>query len=214
MAKDSWPVRITGVVAGRVRSYRLLRGMSTRTLAERCGELGFAIPQPVLSNLELGRRESISVAELLVLAQVLDVSPTLLITPVEIDETVEILPGRRADSADVLEWFAGETDFSLTRTGLSAKHVDWTDQGPKGFVHLYRYHRILVDLVASEVRLGNLSGQIDMKDITDGGPGELRSVRQVMREDELRVPDLPPGLAFIDGAMADAFIGADAAKED
>jgi transcriptional regulator with XRE-family HTH domain len=200
MTKGSWQVRLTKTVAGEVRRYRKLRKMSGQALVDRCAQLGLAIPAAVLSNLELGRRESISIAELLVLAQALDVSPTLLIAPVATADKIEILPGHEADPMAVVDWFAGDARFDLTRTGLVAKGLMWVDRGPAGYVQLYRHHDMLVQLLQAEITEGRFvpgeSGNV--KERVDGGPGELRLVRRVMREEGLRVPDLPPELAGTD----------------
>lgn len=113
MAKDGWQVGLTQVVAAQIRRYRKRRGMSTRALAERCAELGLTIPQPVLSNLELGRRESVSVAELLVLAAALDVPPVELAVPLGRQETVEILPGMELPTWHAARWFRGDTALEI-----------------------------------------------------------------------------------------------------
>ena len=55
--------------------------MSVQKLADVTDELGMPIPRSVLANLESGRRETVTVAEVLVLAAALDVAPIDLICP-------------------------------------------------------------------------------------------------------------------------------------
>ena len=71
--------------------------MSVQKLADRTAELGMPIPRSVLANLESGRRDTVSVAEVLVLAAALDVAPVELICPVGFDKQMGMLPGRAVD---------------------------------------------------------------------------------------------------------------------
>ena len=93
---DDWPTQVARRVAREVRRHRQMRQprMSVQNLADLTAELGMEIPRSVLANLEGGRRDTISVAEVLVLAAALNVSPLELIFPVGFDEQMEILPGR------------------------------------------------------------------------------------------------------------------------
>ncbi len=84
---NEWSAGLTLVVAGKVREYRRARrmvgcdscghgcqGMSARQLSEACGELGYPIPRKTISDLENGRRSSITVSELFILSRALGVS--------------------------------------------------------------------------------------------------------------------------------------------
>jgi transcriptional regulator with XRE-family HTH domain len=202
MTKDGWQASLTQTVAGEIRRYRKLRGLSVQALADRCAQLGMAMPAAVLSNLELGRRESVSVAELVVIAQVLDVSPTLLMVPVTTVDKMEILPGREAGTTEVLEWFAGETRFVPARTGrLKGEPSSWDEEGPAGYVHLYRVHQQLVAVlmpIKDDEDPGYAWTVSKDADQAKPGAGELRAVRRAMQEDGLRLPALPPELAHVD----------------
>src|SRR5271166_3235178 len=83
MQDAGWPARMARLVAGEVRRYRERQQprMSARQLSDRTGELGMLIPRSVLANLESGRRENVSVAEIVVLAAALNVSPIELMCP-------------------------------------------------------------------------------------------------------------------------------------
>lgn len=106
MTKDGVGAGTTEIVAKRVRQLRDKYGWSARELARRCEEAGGPkLDQSVISNLELGRRGSVSIDEVLVLALVLDVAPVHLFVPVE-DEAVEV--GRwTVGSPVVREWVRG-----------------------------------------------------------------------------------------------------------
>jgi transcriptional regulator with XRE-family HTH domain len=88
-------------------------------LADRTDVLGMPIPQSVLANLESGRRETVSIAEVLVLAAALDVSPMELLCPVGFDKETEILPGHAIDPLTVRRWITG-----MLKLDVEAPHQD------------------------------------------------------------------------------------------
>ena len=91
-------------------------------LADKTEELGMPIPRSVLANLESGRRDTVSVAEVLVLAAALDVAPIELICPVGFDKQTEMLPGRMMDPLSAMRWFTGEWKLDVRR-----RHLDDAD---------------------------------------------------------------------------------------
>lgn len=105
---QDWPRRLSASIAAEVRRYRLERGMSTQQLADACAALGHPIARAVLSNLENGRRENVSIAELLVIAKALDIEPIFLMFPLGYEDTVEVLPGQTVATVDAVRWVAGD----------------------------------------------------------------------------------------------------------
>lgn len=82
--------------------------MSVQQLSDACSELGLPIARSVLANFESGRRPTISVPELLVLAKALGVPPMALMFPVGYEDETEVLPGRKAHPVTALRWASGE----------------------------------------------------------------------------------------------------------
>lgn len=80
---------------------------SAQWLADRTGELGYPITRAQIANYESGRKQSLDIAELVVIAAALDLSPAQLIFPGLVDGLVEVLPDRTITSASALEWFSG-----------------------------------------------------------------------------------------------------------
>lgn len=78
-------------------------------------DLGLEISRSTLANLESGRRDIITVPELLVLAVALDVAPVELVVPLGTEDVTEIVPGQLVSSTAAMEWIAGET--ALSRVG-------------------------------------------------------------------------------------------------
>ncbi|MEV0912706.1 helix-turn-helix transcriptional regulator [Streptomyces sp. NPDC049967] len=105
MTQDDWSVRLGRRMAGEVRRYRTMRGLSAQQLSDRCAEIGMPIARSVLANFESGRRPTLSVAELLVLAEALKVQPTSLVFPVGYEPTVEVLPGFEDDTFEAAGWW-------------------------------------------------------------------------------------------------------------
>lgn len=137
MDQADWPERLAATIAGEVLRYRRNQNMSAQQLSDRCAEFGMDVPRKVISNLEIGRRTSVSVAELLVLAAALDVPPGALVFPVGYTETTEALPGAMTPPFEALRWFAGE-EHSTTPTTTAEdgtgplSHTTWRREGAAG----------------------------------------------------------------------------------
>lgn len=84
------------------------RRLSAQGLADRCAELGHPLDRSVIAKLEKGIRQTVSVADLLVLAKALDLPPLALVFPVGYEEEAEVLPGRSEHPVTALRWASGE----------------------------------------------------------------------------------------------------------
>lgn len=160
-------------------------------LSDRCAELGFAIPRPVLSNLENGRREAVSLAEVLILATALEVPPLLLIVPVGLREDLEILPTASIPTWDAAKWVSGE---HLTSRPDEATALDY-----------YRAHdatvaawRKLMQRMAESVAADDERSVRIYRTAADQQILDLAKIRNTMRERGLLLPSLPPELADVD----------------
>ena len=101
-------------VVRRVKAERKRQGVTAAQLAERCAELGVpGLNTNVIANLETGRRGYVTVDELFVLADALDVSPGRLLP----------LPDRVSVDDDVIVRRVGatvEVDTALPVTVVRA----------------------------------------------------------------------------------------------
>jgi transcriptional regulator with XRE-family HTH domain len=193
VAQSGWQARLTQVSADQVRRYRKQRNMSAQMLSDRCAELGFAIPRPVLSNLENGRREAVSLAELLILAAALEVPPLLLIAPVGLREDLEILPTANIPTWDAAKWVTGEH--------LSSKPDEAT------VLDYYRAHdatvaawRKLMQNMAESIAADDERSARTYRTAADQQILDLTRIRKTMQERSLLLPSLPPDLHAIEGA--------------
>lgn len=153
---ERWKAQLAETVGRQVRRYRLERGLSVQKLADVCTEeYGLPIKRSVLANFEGGRRPTVSLMELLVLARVLRVPPVLLVFPVGAEQEIEVLKGQSVPAWDGLKWFTGESRFPAPliphgevdgNTGLP----EWYEDPEAGWkegaspVALYREHSHLL----------------------------------------------------------------------
>lgn len=85
--------------------------MSVAKFSGLTESLGYPISVNTITDLELGRRSRLEVAELLVLADALDVPPAALLFPELPDGVVRALPNTPMTSFDAVRWVSGEGDL-------------------------------------------------------------------------------------------------------
>ncbi|MER7362658.1 helix-turn-helix domain-containing protein [Nonomuraea wenchangensis] len=117
MSQEEWAGDLARMIAGEVRRHRQRRGLSAQQLADACEEAGYPIARSVLANFENGRRPTVSVAEVVVLARVLRVPPILLLFPLGQAEMIEIVPGVHATVWDAFDWFVGSAPLHWRKDG-------------------------------------------------------------------------------------------------
>lgn len=214
--KDDWSTSVARLAAREVRRYRERQRpkMSVQKLADKTDELGMPIPRSVLANLESGRRDTISVAEVLVLAAALDVAPIDLICPVGFDKQTEMLPGAAMDPLSAMRWFTGELKLDISGDGA------WTmrtpGSGERSSANLLKYHdqllskldseeakarealRAVADAVGEEAdesaRGAARDLMIRVEEWREFIREPLRQTRTEMRERGMQLPDLPADL--------------------
>lgn len=133
-------IPINDVIAERLRAYRKARDLTMDQLADRCRGV---LTASAIGNLERPAspsrpRRSVTVTELMVLADALGVPPGLLMFDVGDSDQVEIIPGYVVSHWDALRWVSGEA----TLTGESIKN-----NPDYALTVLFREHRDLTDLL-------------------------------------------------------------------
>jgi transcriptional regulator with XRE-family HTH domain len=109
MAKaDGWAGELHKRVALAVKHARERQGVSAQQLADTTANLGFPITRNTLTNYENGRKQSLDVAELVVLAMALDVPPIMLLFGGHPDDPIEVTPGHAIPTVGALAWFSGD----------------------------------------------------------------------------------------------------------
>lgn len=116
---ENSPVTPTSVVASRVRELRKARQWTAQQLADALADVGIDWNRGLISKFETGSREGVSVAEVLALACVFDVSPLALLLPSE-SAGYAITPKRVADGTDrVIDWMLGRSGLPFGEQGPS-----------------------------------------------------------------------------------------------
>jgi transcriptional regulator with XRE-family HTH domain len=148
--------------------------MTAQALADRCGELGHPLDRSVIAKLEKGIRQTVTVADLLVLARALDLPPVALLFPLD-EPGAEVLPGELRSVWSSLQWFAAEAPFPPA----DAREADprWEPPAP---IQLFRQHEDLVrQCVRAASRAADLRVQATLAD------GEERTRLEAVADDEL-----------------------------
>ena len=109
--QNEWPARLTHSIATEVRRRRKARKWSAQRLSDECAKAGMEIARSLISDLEMGRRAHISVAEWLVIAKALDVAPILLVFPFGVQEETEVVPGEIRPTFAAARWATAERPF-------------------------------------------------------------------------------------------------------
>jgi len=212
MTQPDWSARITAVVASQVKRLRNEREISGQQLADASEKLGFPLKRSVLANLENGRRETVSVAEVLALAYAIGVPPIMLLLPFGAADTIEVLPGQHVPVGEAFDWLTGQQP-----TGhWHAMRVGWDWVNAAEVVDEFRVHHADVQMwevsrrssegLRQQATTARKSGdsaraeQLDSDADQDARNAELmwmriRQFRARIRRRKLRPPPLPVALA-------------------
>jgi transcriptional regulator with XRE-family HTH domain len=138
-----WEAEMTAQIAHQIDHWRGRLGYSAQGLSDRCAELGINVSRSTITNLETGRRGTLTVGELLGIAAALRVPPVLLLIPLGLAEVVEILPGMEVSVADALAWVGGREQETLPAPVADAA----------GLMTMTHRYQALLEIVRSRVAL-------------------------------------------------------------
>ncbi|NKU46801.1 hypothetical protein GS897_20775 [Rhodococcus hoagii] len=110
MNDDTWSDRITSTVVGAIQARRVELGLSFQDLARLCTDYGYPTLRTTLANLEHGRRKTISLHEVFVIAKALKVAPIDLMAPIGVE--VEALPDEPFSGTEARDWITGGSEAS------------------------------------------------------------------------------------------------------
>jgi transcriptional regulator with XRE-family HTH domain len=213
MISDDWSAQLTARVAAQIRTARSDAGLTVAQTADACAALGVPVPKTTITNLELGRRASVDLAEFMVLARALDVPPITLLFPLGKASTVELVPGQPVSTWEALAWFTGEARAADTPAHEgSAQHL----------LDTFRAHSDAVATAAASTRLAKerrrkatatadptrraalLEAATSYEELAAEDRRELQDFRRRMSGLGLAPPPLPDALAFVDDMAEDA----------
>ncbi|NEA73215.1 helix-turn-helix transcriptional regulator [Streptomyces sp. SID13588] len=198
-----WEDQVMATVAGEVRRRRKELRMSAQELADRCEEIGHPIPRNVIANMESGRRASLPLVDVMVLAAALRTYPICLIYPVGYVERVQRQPLEDSRPTwDAMHWFTGEVEDDLdTESGMlrnfraHANHQRAALAALKG----ERYERWKAETANNPAaREDALIARDDYARRAAHAKRGLLSARAFIDEDGGTPPDLPLELSDVD----------------
>lgn len=100
---------VATAVGTRVRRYRTERGLSAQALADRCEQLGYELKRSVIAEMENGKRATVSVADVLVLARALRVPPLSLL--LDLGAPFDAGPMERIGGWEAYSWMTGQREL-------------------------------------------------------------------------------------------------------
>jgi transcriptional regulator with XRE-family HTH domain len=192
VADDAWSQQLTRGIAREIRRHRDRLNLSAQEVSDKSKDLGYPIPRTVIANLESGRRPMITLAELLVLAAVLEVSPIQLIAPAGFVDEMQPLPDWEAATIDVLDWLRGKKDLGLPL------------RVPPMFEALTLYIEADEDLLrySEMTRHAPASASPEWVNSMSRALEEVRKKRGQIRRFGMEPPPLPLGFRHLDAASS------------
>lgn len=107
---EEWSEAWTTRIAEAINSQRQALGLSAQDISDRCTALGYPITRPAVSRIYTGKKKFISVQEVIVLAEALELPPLLLLFPLaRAGEPIDYLPGIEKELFIALRRFTGES---------------------------------------------------------------------------------------------------------
>ena len=104
---EDWGGILHARIAQAIRTARQGK-LSAQQLADETERLGYGISRSQIANYESGRKKSLDVAELVVIAAALRVPPLQLLFPDEPDDDIDTLPGQRTSTFQAKARFTGD----------------------------------------------------------------------------------------------------------
>ncbi|MGY4925783.1 helix-turn-helix domain-containing protein [Streptomyces sp. 900105755] len=197
-----WEDHVMATVAGEVRRRRKELRWSAQDLADRCEEIGYPIPRNVIANMESGRRGSLPLVEVMVLAKALRMSPISLIYPVGYVDEVRQLPYQDPHPAwDALQWFTGNSPAEDATDHMLDHFLahDLELRSALAAVESEDYERWKVKTAPNRVQREAAERALARyTDQATNAKHELRHHRDAIREAGGTPPHLPPQLDDVD----------------
>ena len=162
----------TMVLAARVAELRKKKGWSAAKLAEACADQGMPkLNRPVISNIESGRRQGVTLEEMMVLAVVLDVAPVHLFVPIDDDDESYLdqysaTPEIYLTASKARAWVRGDRQLNVQDPRMYFSEV------PKEDFRVQKPSEAEIQQDADDIALyRELTAKLGFVDLTEGEDG-------------------------------------------
>jgi len=203
-----WEDRVKANVAGEVRRRRKEMGWSAQDLADACEQLGHPIPRNVIANMESGRRASLPLVDVMVLAAALETYPVCLIFPVGYVERTQELPFQDlVPTWDALRRFTGDEDVPLHDAGLIPDFEVHDNLVRTALAALEEAEQARFAAKTASNRAQEEEAERRRTKYSDeaiSAKYKLRYLRRDLRDEGATPPYLPPALGDVDPPEPDA----------
>ncbi|MDR1441882.1 MAG: helix-turn-helix domain-containing protein [Bifidobacteriaceae bacterium] len=109
-----WGARWSADIGRNLGKARRAVGLTGEQLAQKTKQIGHEVTRSVIANIETGRRETVTVQDIAVLAAALGVPPVVLLYDVS-GPRVTALPGQEMDAIEAEEWWSGHHGAGIVR---------------------------------------------------------------------------------------------------
>lgn len=162
---ESWAHDLTLDIGENLRNYREIKKISAQSLSDLTEELGYRVPRNSIANLENGRKSSVAIQDLLVMAKALGVPlGTLLANPFDPISTTRLTPCNPqpaihayAEIAPVYEKLSW-TDKTVLRLPNSVKQAVEAN---------YRYERAIWEILVHQRKLRDLEEGVEDTEVAE-----------------------------------------------
>lgn len=195
-----WEPRLTAHIADQIRHWRTRRGWSAQDVANRCRDAGHLVSRATLTNLENGRRTSITVSELLAVANALGVPPVLLVCPFGQDDDVELLPGQAAPVDLAALWLCGTPAPATSDEEVTAEQQyrgTGSEVTPRALAGWLHQHGVAVVALGDQARWSAMYADDPegARWLLERTVSTVRNVRDALTSHGLTPPRLPDDVA-------------------
>ena len=127
---EDWGAELTKRIGDEIR--RLRGDRSGQWLSDRTEQLGQRVSRSTISEIETGRRKSITVSDLILLAAALDTTPVALVYPGPYRDLVRFTPNQEVPQIWAAQWFSG-LHRSVSHVPFSAANETMQAADPEGY---------------------------------------------------------------------------------
>ena len=205
METSGWVEDLARRIGAQVAAQRKALGWTAQDLIDALAAQGYPkLSRSAVSKIETGAREALTVGELLVLAQALQIPPVSLVFPLTSGE-VRMTPATAALAWDASAWFTGETPLEEAAP----------EGTPRGDLEDHRNHARGVETALAGSRLAAERRRLvataqdpeeaeanarEFEQLAFADCVDLRALRDDMRRRGLTPSALPAEIAWVDGA--------------